>query len=81
MTEFYEDSVNKIKQEQPWAVVRPAFTADLWRSRTKKEYFGLTVHWVSIEARVDGGPATWRLRWRGLGSARVPDASIDHAGE
>ena len=57
----------------------PAFTCDLWRSRTKREYFTLTMHWINV-SRTDGG-SEWKLCNRILGSIVVTTASIDHKGE
>ena len=56
----------------------PAFTCDLWHSRTMKEYFTMTVHWIHI-----GGTQlqpTWELRHRMLGSYPVQATRIDHQG-
>ena len=77
--ELYNESVEKIRDSNNWALIRPAFTCDLWRSRTRREYFTLTMHWIDV-SRTDAG-TEWKLRNRILGSIAVTAASVDHKGE
>lgn len=77
--ELYEESVIKIRNSNKWNEVRPAFTCDLWRSRTRKEYFTLTMHWIDVSGA--RGATQWTLRNRILGSIPVQAATIDHKGE
>ena len=43
---LYNSGVERLKNEEDWPRVRPAFTCDLWKSATNKEYFTYTAHWV-----------------------------------
>ena len=79
ITELYQESVARIRDSNDWRRVRPAFTCDLWTSRTKKQYFTLTMHWIDVK-RVEAGPE-WKLRWRILGSIPVLAEHVDHTGE
>ena len=69
----------KIRDSNKWDQVRPAFTCDLWRSRTRREYFTLTMHYIDIR-RGDSG-TQWLLRSRILGSVPVQAVNIDHEGD
>ena len=42
-----------VEDEEDWARMRPAFTCDLWKSATNKEFFTCIAHWV--RDRVGGG--------------------------
>ena len=77
--ELYNESVEKIRDSNNWALIRPAFTCDLWRSRTRREYFTLTMHWIDV-SRTDAG-SEWKLQNRILGSIAVTAAKVDHKGE
>ena len=79
ITELYTESVEKIRNSNKWSHVRPAFTCDLWRSRTTREYFTLTMHWIDV-SRTDAG-CEWKLRNRILGSIPVNAENVDHKGE
>ena len=46
ITQLYNSGVERLKNEEDWARVRPAFTCDLWKSATTKEYFTSMAHWV-----------------------------------
>ena len=46
ITRLYNSGVERLKNEKDWARVRPAFTCDLWKSATNKEYFTCMAHWV-----------------------------------
>ena len=82
ITDLYNESVNKIRGENDWPTVRPAFTCDLWRSRARREYFTLTMHWIHIQPAADGvSNCQWQLRNRILGSVAVHADRIDHEGE
>ena len=39
ITRLYNSGLERLKNEEDWARVRPAFTCDLWKSATNKEYF------------------------------------------
>ena len=78
ITELYRESVEKIRDSNNWALVRPAFTCDLWRSRTRREYFTLTMHYIDVK-RGDAG-TRWILRRRILGSIAVQAVNINHEG-
>ena len=77
--ELYNESVEKIRDSNNWALIRPAFTCDLWRSRTRREYFTLTMHWIDV-SRTNAG-TEWKLCNCILGSIAVTAASVDHKGE
>lgn len=79
ITELYHESVEKIRDSNKWDLVRPAFTCDLWRSRTRREYFTLTMHYIDVK-RGDAG-TQWLLRKRILGSVPVHATKIDHEGD
>lgn len=79
ITELYKESVASIRDSNKWDQVRPAFTCDLWRSRTRREYFTLTMHYIDVR-REDTG-TTWHLRTRILGSVPVQATNIDHEGD
>ena len=53
ITWLYNSGVERLKNEEDWPCVRPAFTCDLWKSVTNKEYFTYTAHWV--QDKVGGG--------------------------
>ena len=46
MTWLYNSGVERLKNEEDWVRVRPAFTCDLWKSAMNKEYFTCMEHWV-----------------------------------
>ena len=77
--ELYNESVEKIRDSNNWALIRPVFTCDLWRSRTRREYSTLTMHWIDV-SRPDAG-SEWKLRNRILGSIAVTAAKVNHKGE
>ena len=79
ITELYTESVEKIRDSNKWSHVRPAFTCDLWRSRTTREYFTLTMHWIDVN-RTDVG-CEWKLRNRILGSIAINAENVDHKGK
>ena len=79
ITELYNESVTSIRDSNKWDEVRPAFTCDLWRSRTRREYFTLTMHYIDVK-RDDSG-TRWHLRTRILGSVPVQAINIDHEGD
>ena len=79
ITELYNESVATIRDSNKWDMVRPVFTCDLWRSRTRREYFTLTMHYIDVQ-RGDSG-TRWLLRRRILGSVPVQAVNIDHAGD
>ena len=41
ITRLYNSGLERLKNEEDWARVRPAFTCDLWKSATNKEFFNL----------------------------------------
>ena len=53
ITRLCNSRVERLKNEEDWPCVRLAFTCDLWKSATNKEYFTCTVHWV--RDKVGGG--------------------------
>ena len=73
-------AVDRLKREEDWPVVRPSFSADLWRSRTRTEYFTLTMHWVHQRTEPTGR-VTWVLKRRVLASVAVHEETIDAQGE
>ena len=79
ITDLYNESVERIRDSNKWDQVRPAFTCDLWRSRTRREYFTLTMHYIDVQ-RGDSG-TQWLLRRRILGSVPVQATNIDHEGQ
>ena len=79
ITELYNESVATIRDSNKWDMVRPAFTCDLWRSRTRREYFTLTMHYIDVR-RGDSG-TQWLLQRRILGSVPVQATNIDHEGD
>ena len=79
ITELYNESVEHIRDSNKWDMVRPAFTCDLWRSRTRREYFTLTMHYIEVKR---GDACTqWLLHKRILGSVAVQATNIDHEGD
>ena len=46
ITRLYNSGVERLKNKEDWPHVQLAFTYDLWKSVTNKEYFIYTVHWV-----------------------------------
>ena len=46
ITRLYNSGLERLKNKEDWARVRPAFTCDLWKSVTNKEFFTCTAHWV-----------------------------------
>ena len=79
ITELYNELVESIRDSNKWDLVRPAFTCDLWRSRTRREYFTLTMHYIDVK-RGEAG-TRWLLRKRILGSVAVQATNIDHEGD
>ena len=53
ITRLYNSGVERLKNKEDWARVRPVFICDLWKSATNKEYFTCTAHWV--RDKVGGG--------------------------
>ena len=78
ITELYNESVEHIRDSNKWDMVRPAFTCDLWRSRTRREYFTLTMHYIEVKRGDEG--TKWLLHKRILGSVAVQAANINHEG-
>ena len=76
---MYHESVERIRDSNKWDLVRPAFTCDLWRSRTSREYFTLTMHYIDVK-RGEAG-TRWTLRKRILGSIAVRAVHIGHEGD
>ena len=77
--DLYKESVERIRDSNKWDLVRPAFTCDLWRSRTTREYFTLTMHYIDVK-RGEAG-TQWALRKRILGSIAVRALHVDHEGD
>ena len=50
---LYNSGVELLKNEEDWPHVGSAFTCDLWKSTTNKEYFTCMAHWV--RDKVGGG--------------------------
>ena len=63
--------VEQLKNEEDWPRVWPAFTCDLWKSATNKEYFTYMVHWVWD--KVGGG---LELKWRLVTTCKVSVETI-----
>ena len=76
ITWLYNSGLARSKNEEDWARVRPAFTCDLWKSATNKEYFTCTAHWV--RDKVGGG---LELKWRVVTTCEVPAETISAGGE
>ena len=79
ITDLYNESVVNIRDSHKWDEVRPAFTCDLWRSRTRREYFTLTMHYIDVQH--DNTGTRWLLRRQILGSIPVQAINIDHEGD
>ena len=79
ITELYKESVEKIGDSNKWDLVRPTFTCDLWRSRTRREYFTLMMHYIDVK-RSEAG-TQWTLRKCILGSIAMRAVNIDHEGD
>ena len=76
ITQLYNSGVERLKNEEDWARLRPAFTCDLWKSATNKEFFTCTAHWVWD--RVGGG---LELKRRVVMTCEVPVETISVADE
>ena len=76
ITRQYNSEVERLNNEEDWARVRPAFTCDLRKSATNKEYFTCTAHWV--QDKVGGG---LELKRRVVTTCEVPAETISAAGE
>ena len=76
ITWLYNSELERLKNEEDWARVRPAFTCDLWKSATNKEFFTCTVHWV--RDRVAGG---LELKRRVVTTCKVPEETVSAQGE
>ena len=76
ITRLYNSGVERLKNEEDWPCVRTAFTGDLWKSATNKEYFTCTAHWVWD--KVGGG---LELKQRVVTTCEVPAETISAAGE
>ena len=76
ITRLYNSGLERLKNEEDWARVRPAFTCDLWKSVMNKEYFTCTAHWV--RGKVGGG---LELKRRVVTTCEVPAETISVAGE
>ena len=46
MTTLHKEALDRLRGEQDWPRVRPAFTCDLWCSHTQREYLTITAHWI-----------------------------------
>ena len=55
ITRLYNSGVERLKYEEDWPCVRPAFTCDLWKSAMNKEYFTFAAHWVREQSGGGGG--------------------------
>ena len=76
ITGLYNSGLERLKNEEDWARVRPAFTYDLWKSATNKEFFTCTAHWV--RDRVGGG---LELKQRVVTTCEVPAETVSAKGE
>ena len=76
ITRLHNSGVERLKNEEDWACVRLAFTCDLWKSATNKEYFTCMAHWV--RDKVGGG---LELKRRVVATCKVPAETISAAGE
>ena len=45
---MYHESVAKIHDSNNWCLVIPIVMCDIWRSKTKREYFTLMMHWIDM---------------------------------
>ena len=71
ITRLYNSGLERLKNEEDWARVRPAFTYDLWKSATNKEFCTCTAHWV--RDRVGGG---LELKQRVVTTCEVPAETV-----
>ena len=62
--------------KEDWPRVQPAFTCNLWKSATNKEYFICTVHWV--QDKVDG---VLEMKRQVVTICEVPAETIPTIGE
>ena len=76
ITWLYNSGVERLKNEEDWAHMRPAFTYDLRKSATNKEFFTCTAHWV--RDRVGGG---LELKRRVVTTCEVPEETVSAQGE
>ena len=76
ITRLYNSRVEWLKNEEDWPCVWPAFTCDLLKSATNKEYFTCTAHWV--RDKVGGG---LELKRRVVMTCKVPAEAISAASE
>ena len=76
ITRLYNSGVERLKNEEDWARVQSAFTCDLWKSATNKEYFTCMAHWVWD--KIGGG---LELKRRVVTTCEVPAETISTAGE
>ena len=76
ITRLYNSGVERLKNEEDWPRVQPAFTCDLWKSATNKEYFTCMAHWV--RDKVGGG---LELKQQVVATCEVPAETISVAGE
>ena len=76
ITPLYNSGVERLKNEEDWACVQPAFTCDLWKSAINKEYFTCMAHWV--RDKVGGG---LELKWQMVTTCEVPAETISITSE
>ena len=76
ITRLYNSGLERLKNEEDWARVRPAFTYDLCKSATNKEFFTCMAHWV--RDKVGGG---LELKRRVVTTCEVPAETIFAEGE
>ena len=76
ITRLYNSGVEWLKNEEDWPRVRPAFTCDLWKSATNKEFFTCTAHWV--RDRVGRG---LELKRRVVTTCEVLEETVSAQGE
>ena len=76
ITWLYNSGVERLKNKEDWLGVQTAFTCDLWKLATNKEYFTCMAHWV--REKVGGG---LELKWRVVTTCKVPEETMSIAGE
>ena len=79
----YAECTEKLAMMREWSFLRPAFTCDLWRSKTGVEYYTCTMHYVDEVPTVAGAgePPEWHLRRRVLGAQAIHEDTITAYGK
>ena len=74
ITQLYNLGVEQLKIEEVWPHLRRAFTCDLWKLATSKEFFTCMAHWMW--GKVGGGP---ELKWQVVTTCELSTKTISGA--